>query len=147
MRIFIIALTLMAPFYTYSGKVPDSKSNENGQWVAQSTGSINNLSEEQKLALEDKSKKGDAEASFRLYRYYCFTMNDINGQMKYLKISASQGNIAAQYNYGVSLSDVNPVFSKYYDLDEAIYWIKLAVKNGDNHAKSKLEELNKLKGE
>ncbi|EBJ9321950.1 sel1 repeat family protein [Salmonella enterica subsp. enterica serovar Idikan] len=104
-----------------------------------------NLTDEQKFELENKSKDGDSEASFRLYQYYCFTINNIDEQLRYLKISASQGNIIAQYNYGIYLSNTNPDFSKYYDLDKAIYWMGLASKNGDIGAQNKLQELKKLK--
>ncbi|EAU8830946.1 sel1 repeat family protein, partial [Salmonella enterica] len=43
------------------------------------------------------------------------------------------------------LSNTNPTFSKYYDLDKAIYWMGLASKNGDIGAQNKLQELKKLK--
>ncbi|EAQ6613297.1 sel1 repeat family protein, partial [Salmonella enterica subsp. enterica serovar Derby] len=51
----------------------------------------------------------------------------------------------AQYNYGIYLSNTNPDFSKYYDLNKAIYWMGLASKNGDIGAQNKLQELKKLK--
>lgn len=55
------------------------------------------------------------------------------------------GNVTAQFNYGVFLSDTNPTLSEYYNLNRAIYWMEFAVNNGNIDAKSKLQELKKLK--
>lgn len=49
------------------------------------------------------------------------------------------------FNYGVFLSDTNPTLSEYYNLNRAIYWMEFAVNNGNIDAKSKLQELKKLK--
>ncbi|EHC0919182.1 sel1 repeat family protein, partial [Escherichia coli] len=54
-------------------------------------------------------------------------------------------NVTAQFNYGVFLSDTNPILSEYYNLNKAIYWMEFAVNNGNIDAKSKLQELKKLK--
>ena len=51
---------------------------------------------------------------------------------------------AADYD-GVFLSDTNPTLSEYYNLNRAIYWMEFAVNNGNIDAKSKLQELKKLK--
>lgn len=143
MRFVIIFIALMVSFYTFGGKIAESEDDD--QWMSQSTFTIYDLSDEQKFDLEKKSKNGDAEASFRLYQYYCFTINNIDELLKYLEISASQGNIIAQYNYGMFLSDTNPALTKHYDLDKAIYWMGMAAKNGDIGAQKKLLELKKLK--
>ncbi len=46
---------------------------------------------------------------------------------------------------GSFLSDTNPTLSEYYNLNRAIYWMEFAVNNGNIDAKSKLQELKKLK--
>ncbi|HHE3187997.1 TPA: sel1 repeat family protein, partial [Salmonella enterica subsp. enterica serovar Strathcona] len=69
-----------------------AKSKDSNKWRSESTSTIYNLTDEQKFELENKSKDGDSEASFRLYQYYCFTINNIDEQLRYLEISASQGN-------------------------------------------------------
>ncbi|EBZ4427946.1 sel1 repeat family protein [Salmonella enterica] len=143
MRFVIVFIMLIVSFYTFGGKM--TKSKDGNKWRSESTSTIYNLTDGQKFELEKKSKDGDSEASFRLYQYYCFTINNIDEQLRYLEISASQGNIIAQYNYGIYLSNTNPAFSKYYDLDKAIYWMGLASKNGDIGAQNKLQELEKLK--
>lgn len=99
MRFVIIFIMLIVSFYTFGGKM--AKSKDDNKWRSESTSTIYNLTDEQKFELENKSKDGDSEASFRLYQYYCFTINNIDEQLRYLKISASQGNIIAQYNYGI----------------------------------------------
>ena len=102
-----------------------------------STAMTYDLSEEKLMKLKYKSQHGDSEASFRLYQYYCFTKNNIDKQLRFLERSASQGNVTAQFNYGVFLSDTNPTLSE--------YWMEFAVNNGNIDTKSKLQELKKLK--
>ncbi|EGZ4337177.1 sel1 repeat family protein [Salmonella enterica subsp. enterica serovar Texas] len=101
-----------------------------------STPDIFNLSERDKLNLEKKSKDGDSNASFRLYEYYAFTLNDNNRLMEYLRTAALQGSVIAQYNLGIILSDK--------DLEQAIYWMDMAAKNGNINARNKLQEFKKL---
>ena len=43
------------------------------------------------------------------------TKNNIDKQLRFLERSASQGNVTAQFNYGVFLSDTNPTLSEYYN--------------------------------
>ncbi|EAR9951961.1 TPA: sel1 repeat family protein, partial [Salmonella enterica subsp. enterica serovar Muenchen] len=95
MRFVIIFIMLIVSFYTFGGKM--AKSRDGNKWRSESTSTIYNLTDGQKFELENKSKDGDSEASFRLYQYYCFTINNIDEQLRYLEISASQGNIIAQY--------------------------------------------------
>ncbi|EAS4922321.1 sel1 repeat family protein, partial [Salmonella enterica] len=90
MRFVIVFIMLIVSFYTFGGKM--AKSKDDNKWRSESTSTIYNLTDEQKFELENKSKDGDSEASFRLYQYYCFTINNIDEQLRYLEISASQGN-------------------------------------------------------
>ncbi|EAM2737065.1 sel1 repeat family protein, partial [Salmonella enterica] len=90
MRFVIIFIMLIVSFYTFGGKM--AKSRDGNKWRSESTSTIYNLTDGQKFELENKSKDGDSEASFRLYQYYCFTINNIDEQLRYLEISASQGN-------------------------------------------------------
>lgn len=119
----------------------DVKIKEN-ESVMGSTAMTYDLSEEKLMKLKYKSQHGDSEASFRLYQYYCFTKNNIDKQLRFLERSASQGNVTAQFNYGVFLSDTNPTLSEYYNLNRAIYWMEFAVNNGNIDTKSKLQELS-----
>ncbi|EAM1912407.1 sel1 repeat family protein, partial [Salmonella enterica] len=89
MRFVIIFIMLIVSFYTFGGKM--AKSRDGNKWRSESTSTIYNLTDGQKFELENKSKDGDSEASFRLYQYYCFTINNIDEQLRYLEISASQG--------------------------------------------------------
>ncbi|EAT1645704.1 sel1 repeat family protein, partial [Salmonella enterica subsp. enterica serovar Concord] len=86
MRFVIIFITLIVSFYTFGGKM--AKSRDGNKWRSESTSTIYNLTDGQKFELENKSKDGDSEASFRLYQYYCFTINNIDEQLRYLEISA-----------------------------------------------------------
>ncbi|EKT7570211.1 Sel1 repeat [Salmonella enterica subsp. salamae] len=110
-----------------------------------STPQLFDLSINEKSELEVRSNSGDSGASYRLHQYYTYTCHNVDKQVKYLARAASQGDVIAQYNYAIFLSDRDFVFSKYYDLDKAIYWMELAAKNGDTDAKNKLRELKVLK--
>lgn len=88
MRFVIIFIMLIVSFYTFGGKM--AKSRDGNKWRSESTSTIYNLTDGQKFELENKSKDGDSEASFRLYQYYCFTINNIDEQLRYLEISASR---------------------------------------------------------
>ncbi|MEY78650.1 sel1 repeat family protein, partial [Salmonella enterica] len=88
MRFVIIFIMLIVSFYTFGGKM--AKSRDGNKWRSESTSTIYNLTDGQKFELENKSKDGDSEASFRLYQYYCFTINNIDEKLRYLEISASQ---------------------------------------------------------
>ncbi|EBP7542391.1 sel1 repeat family protein, partial [Salmonella enterica] len=85
MRFVIIFIMLIVSFYTFGGKM--AKSKDGNKWRSESTSTIYNLTDGQKFELENKSKDGDSEASFRLYQYYCFTINNIDEQLRYLEIS------------------------------------------------------------
>ncbi|EAU7779961.1 TPA: sel1 repeat family protein, partial [Salmonella enterica subsp. enterica serovar Muenchen] len=85
MRFVIIFIMLIVSFYTFGGKM--AKSRDGNKWRSESTSTIYNLTDGQKFELENKSKDGDSEASFRLYQYYCFTINNIDEQLRYLEIS------------------------------------------------------------
>lgn len=129
-------------FRAYGNDMPNKNiENKNIRIEISSTPLIYDLSEKDKTELEVKSLNGDANASFRLYQYYSFTLNDIDEQMRFLKRAACQGNNVAQYNYGFFLSYDDPEFAKYYNLNEAIYWMGLAAKKDHGIAETMLEEL------
>ncbi|EJX0634524.1 sel1 repeat family protein [Salmonella enterica] len=102
------------------------------------------LDDSSKKVLESKSMDGNPEASFRLYQYYAYANFDVNKQNEYLRITISQGGMA-QYYYGIFLSNENKEYSKYYDLDKAIYWMEQATKYDIDAAVVKLKELRKRK--
>lgn len=106
---------------------------------------IYNLNKDERLALETQSANGSAESAFRLYLYYTFSYFSVDGQMKYLERAASLGDVIAQYSYGTYLSSPYEVYHKYYDLDKAIHWMRLAAEHGDIMAKTELVRLEELK--
>ena len=85
------------------------------------------------------------KACLLLFFYFSLIGQLHGADVKIKERSASQGNVTAQFNYGVFLSDTNPTLSEYYNLNRAIYWMEFAVNNGNIDAKSKLQELKKLK--
>ena len=108
-----------------------------------STASIYNLQDSDLMILKDESCKGDAQASYRLYEYYTFTIYDIENQMKYLKNAALQGDVVAQYNYGLLLTGNIKEYLKYSNPAEAVMWLELAAQQGHERAKIELEILKK----
>lgn len=95
------------------------------------------------LGNKNKSIKGAAQTSFRFYKYYSFTLKDIDIQMIYLKRATSQGNSVSKYNYGLLLTGGYEEYFKYYNSTEAIVWLKIAAHNGNERAKVELENLGK----
>lgn len=94
-------IVFIISFRAYGNDMPNKNiENKNIRIEISSTPLIYDLSEKDKTELEVKSLNGDANASFRLYQYYSFTLNDIDEQMRFLKRAACQGNNIAQYNYG-----------------------------------------------
>ena len=88
----------------------------------------------------------DGDASYRLHQYYTYVCFNIPKQIKYLARSASQGNIIAQYNYAMILSsEEDDSYLKYYNLDNAINWLKMAASHGYIKAEVELLRLERLK--
>ncbi|ANC39245.1 hypothetical protein A6V27_02110 [Hafnia alvei] len=141
---FLLVILVIA-LVTSSVKLDEYQNSSKIKIETSSTPIAYDLEKKDRIDLEKKSSKGDAQASFRLYLYYLLTLNNIDKQMLYLKKSAYQGYDVAQYSYGYFLSGELPEYSKYYNLNEAIFWLKLAKKNGNNKAKLELETLEKQK--
>lgn len=111
-----------------------------------STSKAFNLNENEKSKLNIKSESGDSSASYRLHQYYTYTCFNVDKQIKYLSRAASQGDVIAQYNYGIILSSIDSdKYYKYYNLEKAIYWMKLAAAHGHDKAKNELSRLEGLK--
>lgn len=135
-------------FFVYQVNGEDMKNDhieKKDEEMVGSTAMTYDLSKKELLDIKYKSEYGNAEASFRLYQYYFFTLDDIDNQMYYLYRAAVQGHPIGQYNYALVLSYNIPFYSKYYDLDKAIYWMELAAKNGSADAVNKLRELYSIK--
>ncbi|EKK1033923.1 sel1 repeat family protein, partial [Escherichia coli] len=78
--------------------------------------------------------------------YYTYVYFNIPKQIKYLARAASQGNITAQYNYAMILSsEEDDSYLKYYILDNAINWLKMAASHGYIKAEVELLRLERLK--
>ncbi|WP_332831346.1 sel1 repeat family protein [Escherichia coli] len=144
--IFLIFIICVFHSNAYEADILNRKGDELGKkYGGESTYSTYDLSKDEKLELESKSVDGDADASFRLYKYYAFVLNDIDEQMRYVERAAFQGNVIAQYSCGIFFSYKNAPYLKYYNLDEAIYWMRLAAGNGHIKAKEELVLLEKIK--
>ena len=141
MKCFLFILIANVFFFSccsYGGEIPPPIKLHNIE--ISSTSESFNLSENQRYELDIKSEGGDGDAS---YRYICF---NIPKQIKYLARSASQGNIIAQYNYAMILSsEEDDSYLKYYNLDNAINWLKMAASHGYIKAEVELLRLERLK--
>jgi TPR repeat protein len=56
-------------------------------------------------ALKEKAEFGDAESSFKIYRYYLFWMKNEVMADKWLRIAAFQGHQIAKYNLAIQEED------------------------------------------
>ncbi len=89
-------------------------------------------------ALKKRAEKGDSEAQWEIGQYYSDGLLDKRGvrlvekdleiAVHWLRLSAEQGNDAAQNHLGVCLSNGEGVEK---NETEALYWLKKALKNGD----------------
>lgn len=68
-----------------------------------SSGSTYYLNSEELERLKKESLQGDSNASYRLYQYFAFSKFNKSEMLKWLRISSSQGNEVANYNYAVYL--------------------------------------------
>ncbi|TGC10428.1 hypothetical protein CRG93_08375 [Escherichia sp. E2593] len=130
----------------YGGEIPSPVKLHNME--ISSTSELFNLSENQRYELDIKSEggDGDGDASYRLHQYYTYVCFNIPKQIKYLARAASQGNITAQCNYAMILSsEEDDSYLKYYNLDNAINWMKMAASHGYIKAEVELLRLERLK--
>lgn len=84
------------------------------------------LSVDEQKQLMTEANDGDANAAIRLSQYYEFIENNRSESIKWLRISAKNGQIIAQYNLGYLL---------FHDKDEAtqkeaMYWLYEAAEHG-----------------
>jgi TPR repeat protein len=97
------------------------------------------LSDQQVTTLAKQAKYGDGNAAYRLYLYYSIIKLDEASAMNWAAISATNGNITAQYTMGMFYSgEINP---KLIDNNNALFWFKKAASNGDTNALLRLQEL------
>ena len=147
MKCFLFILIANVFFFSccsYGGEIPPPIKLHNIE--ISSTSESFNLSENQRYELDIKSEGGDGDASYRLHQYYTYVCFNIPKQIKYLARSTSQGNIIAQYNYAMILSsEEDDSYLKYYNLDNAINWLKMAASHGYIKAEVELLRLERLK--
>lgn len=150
MKCFFYILIVVVSIVFYNA-VFNAFDKNNVKVVISSSSDLFDMSWKDRTLLEFESRNGNSEASFRLFLYYasvcldpsCSSIEDMDRWMFYLSRAAIQGNVKAQYNYGVLLSSNDPAFLKYHNLDEAVYWFELAAKNGNAEAKTELQKINR----
>jgi TPR repeat protein len=96
------------------------------------------LAPEEQAALAAKAGSGNADAAFRLSRFYNFVLNDRAQTRRWRKLAAEGGNASAQYDHAVAL------YSDGEQLAEAARWAAEARKNGDADAGRLLQEIEAL---
>lgn len=96
-----------------------------------STAMTYDLSEEKLMKLKYKSQHGDSEASFRLYQYYCFTKNNIDKQLRFLKDQHLRGMLQRSLIMGSFYQIQIQHYQNIMNLNRAIYWMEFAVNNGN----------------
>jgi len=75
----------------------------------------------------------DPKAGFRLFQYFAITRNSREEALKWLRLSATQGYIDAEYSLGVILVDSEETKK------EGMEWLKRASDKGDARAKNLLK--------
>lgn len=105
----------------------------------ESTASIFNLSEDEKIDLIEKANRNDSQASFRLYKYYFFSNDSRSDAIQWLKKSAQDGNQQAQHILGIFYLE----FLTPKNIEEGKYWLRKSAANGYLPAKEDLEKIEK----
>lgn len=70
-----------------------------------SSGSTYYLNHDELECLKKQSLNGDSDASYKLYQYFAFSEFNKPEMLRWLRISYSQGNEVANYNYAIYLID------------------------------------------
>ena len=96
------------------------------------------LAPEEQAALAAKAGAGDADAAFRLSRFYSFVHRDRAQTRRWRKLAAEGGNVSAQYDHAVAL------YMDGEQLAEAARWAAEARRNGDADAGRLLREIEAL---
>jgi hypothetical protein len=88
--------------------------------------------------LTAKAQAGDAEAAFRLSRYFNYVQQDRGAERRWRRLAAEGGEAAAQYELAVDL------YRNGKDLAQAARWAAEARRNGDADAARLLREIEAL---
>jgi len=83
-----------------------------------SSGTIYYLNEDEIVYYKKKSLEVNSDASIKLYQYYAFSNFIKPDMIKWLKISALQGNEVARYNYAVYLINKGDIIEASRLIDE-----------------------------
>ena len=108
------------------------------------TNSSDFLTQEQIASYLEKAKLGDAGAAYRLSQYYEFWIYETNSALKWLSISATNGNPSAECNLGVYYSNSSNPSSN--EIANAKYWFGRLALTGNTNAINKLAEFDKQAG-
>jgi len=99
------------------------------------------LSKDQELGLITDASAGNAEAAFRLYKYYDFVVLNKPKALVWLTRAAELEHPQAQYVLAKLLTQDNEVSNR----DESRTWLEKAAKNGYPEAVSALQKLKDQK--
>ena len=80
----------------------------------------------------------DADAAFRLYRYYNFSRRDKDKIKYFLELSTKNGHTVAPYN-------LSCIYFREYNFDKAYEWAIIAKNNGNESSENLLKEIQKLR--
>ena len=92
------------------------------------------LSQRERQVLQKRAEKGDADAAFKLHRYFDVVKLSTKEARHWLKKAAAGGHVVAQYNLAMMLLDEGANA-------EAKKWLKAASAQGDKAAADALKRL------
>ena len=95
------------------------------------------LSETDRFRLEKMADAGDGSAAFKLYQYYQYGLFNNGRANMWLRRSAEQGHIVAQYNLGYTLVRADKPETK----NEGVKWLRSAAKAGFAQAGEVLRDM------
>ena len=138
-----LSLNTYAQFGLLKGAITKSieKSVMKNTIISNSKNSIFNQSVSYSKGLEKQAKSGDSDAQLKLGVINDECMKNYDEAFKWLKKSAEQGNITAQYNIGI-MYNVGKGTQK--NKAEAVKWLKKSAEQGNNYAQNYLKVYNNV---
>lgn len=149
-RNFRVLVTLFVPLAlsqcakeepTGAPPIPTSPSNTNS--YAEILSDSNDLTQSEETELINKAKTGDPSSAFRLSRFYSSTKKWNWEAIRWLVVSAENGNEVAAFNLGMYYQLPQPTAN----LERSHYWLKIAKERGYSQAVDELKRLEKLLNE
>ena len=123
-----------------TGAPPLPTSATNNKSYAEVLAESNDLTQPEETELIKKANSGDAPSAFQLSRFYSSTKKWNLEAIRWLVVSAENGNDVAAFNLGLYYQLPQPTAN----FERSRHWLKIAEERGNPQAKVELGRLEEL---